>query len=164
MSSIPNERLIQLTELGFGRVPDCDPSFAFKSDVVAYDTNMIVRGDHADDCAYIYYSRTVVDGEILDGFFFAPSLFEHPWVNHQICNIDGILKEIEEQVSCFARLVGVGGIWMIYVEIDEYCWKMKDLRFPFSDMLKLVGILDYFLSRQYNLMLQENNKLRNQGK
>ena len=148
---ISEEKLKLLTELGFGRVPDCDPSYSFDTPAVAYDTNMIVRGDHADDRAYIYYACTKVNDEVLDGFFFAPSIIEHPILNYQTFNCNALVEEINNQIGSCARYVFVGGFPMFFVEVDEYDWKSKDLRFPFSDMLKIVGILDYFLSREFEI-------------
>ncbi len=156
--NISLDRLNLLTKLGFGAVPDCDPSFAFRTSVVALNTNMIVRGDHADDVAYIYYACVQKDDELLDGFFYAPSLLEHPLLNYQIFDIDGLLNEISKHVYCSVRFVGVGGIPMLFVEISEYDWKMNDLHSPLSDMLKLIGILDYFLSREFNRQIELINK------
>ena len=159
--NIPTERLEILEKIGFGDVPDCDPSFAFHTAVVALNTKMVVRGDHASDIAYIYYACVEDGEEVLDGFFYAPSLFEHPFLNYQTFDINSLLKEIEEHSNVSSRFVGVGGISMIFVSVDEYDWKMKDLYSPLSDMLKLVGVLDYFMSREFNVQLElvRNSKL-----
>ena len=154
---ISDDKMQLLKELGFGRVPDCDPSFAFHAPVVAYNTNMMVRGDHADDCAYIYYACIEIDGEVLDGFFYAPSILEHPLLNYQKWDVNEVLQELENHAGCFVRELSVGGIPMLFVEIDEYNWKLKDLRFPFSDMLKVVGSTDYLFSRAFNLMREQEN-------
>ena len=153
------ERLEILKELGFTDVPDCEPSAAFKTYVVALDTNIIVRGDHADDIAYIYYSCVEVDGEVLDGFFFAPSILEHPFLNYQTYDVKALLEEIDKDMYTGAKYVFVGGYPMIFMEVSEYDWKSKDLRILLSDMLKIIGVTDYFFSREFNRQLALlNNK------
>ena len=146
--AISPSRLELLKSMGFGKAPDCDATDAFRGPVVAYDTQMSVQGDHATDHAYIYYASGVDGSEVLDGLFYAPSLLEHPLLNYQHWNIKPILQKIAEYCYSEARDVSVGGIPMIYIEIADVSWKMNDIRFDLSDMLKLVGILDYFLQSE----------------
>ena len=153
---ISPERLELLTKMGFKNPPDCDPTDAFFGPSVALDTMMSVRGDHADDHAYVYYACLKEKDEVLDGLFYAPSLLEHPLLNYQKWNIEPILVKIADISACYARLVSVGGIPMLFIEIDEYDWQTRNLRLPLSDMLKLVGLLDYFLPRELKRMLEEN--------
>ena len=154
------ERQELLKKLGFGEPPNSDPTSFFTTYHIAYDSNMVVRGDHDDDWVYIYYSCEEYEGELLDGFFHAPSILEHPLLNYQIFDINAMLDEINQHANTMARLVFIG-VPMIFVEISEYEWKTKNLHIPFSDMLKLVGILDYYLSRELNkrLELQCNQKV-----
>ena len=143
---IPPERLELLTELGFGDTPDCDPSYAFGTQTLALDTKMGVRGDHAEDRAYVYYARTEVDGEVLDGFFFAPSMMDY--LNMMYGNswdFAPLMDKINGYIGGYGRYVGVGGFPMLYVEVFETDWKNRDLRDPLSEILKLVGISDYVL-------------------
>ena len=146
------EKLEILKELGFGRFPDCDPSYAFGSAPLALDTKMIVRGDHADDCAYIYYAKTKIDSVEVEGLFFAPSILEHPTLNYLTYDFDSVLEEINTHISSEVRYCFVGGIGMIYIEISSYDWELE-LRYPLSDMLKLIGITDYVLSREFNIRM-----------
>lgn len=156
--TISNERLAQLTKLGFGDVPDCDPSFAFGTKVLAYDTMMSVQGDHATDRAYVYYSCVQYENEELDGFFFAPSLLEcmvYPY--REKWSFESLLQEICDQLGCEARLVWIGSFPMIYVEITEYDWKIQNIVSSLSDILKLIGVLDYILPHEYRRLLTEYN-------
>ena len=157
-NSVFLDRLDLLTKLGFTDVPDCDPSFAFDAPRVALDTKMIVQGDHADDCAYIYYSCITLDGEVLDGLFYAPSLLEHPLMSYQKYDIECILKEIDNELFCSPRRVFVGGFPMIFVPIEGYCWDIKNITTPLSYMLKLVAILDYIMARDYRILLEIEHK------
>ena len=145
---ISSERIEILTKIGFGNVPDCDPSFAFGTFALALNTNMIVRGEHADDIAYIYYTCIEIDERIYDGLFYAPSLLEHPYLNYQIFDVNKVLDKINQYAFCDAEYICVGGIHMIFVPICDYEWKV-DIKTPLSDMLKIVGILDYFLTHEY---------------
>ena len=156
---IPPERLEHLTELGFGNLPDCDPSYAFGTQALALDTKMSVRGDHADDCAYVYYARPVVDGEQLDGFFFAPSMLEY--LNMMYGNawdFAPLMDEINGHIGGYGRYVSVGGFPMLYVEIFAYDWKSRDLSDPLSEILKLVGISDYVLGGELDRLRKENGQ------
>ena len=58
------------------------------------------------------------------------------------------LLGINQYAFCDAEYICVGGIHMIFVPICEYEWKV-DIKTPLSDMLKIVGILDYFLTHEY---------------
>lgn len=150
------ERFDFLRKLGFKDIPDCEPSFAFGVPTVALDTNMIVQGDHADDHAYIYYSCITLDGEILDGFFYAPSLLEHPLMSYQKYDIESILKEIDNKLYCSPRRVFVGGFPMIFVPVEGCYCDIQKMNTPLSDMLKLVAILDYIMSQDFHALLGRN--------
>ena len=145
----------QLSKIGFGRVPDCEPSYAFGSNVLALDSQIIVQGVHADDCVYIYYAMVEKDDETLEGFFYAPSLLEEPLLNYQTYNVNEILKEVNSQINCDARYVSIGGYPMIYIPFDYY-FVEYDFRAPLSDVLKIIGILDYFFTKEYRKRLQLN--------
>ena len=148
--NIPQARLDILKELGFGRVPDCDCSYAFGTQTLALDAKMTVNGDHASDIAYIYYACYSDKGEVLDGLFYAPSLLEYmPMFAEREWHFDGMLEDICHTISCEASVVFVGGFPMIFVPTYDYDFtKGENLRDPLSDMLKLIGICDYFLSRE----------------
>ena len=148
-------RAEMLSKVGFGNVPDCDVSYSFGSNVVALDTKIVVQGDHADDLAYIYYAMIEDRGEMLEGFFYAPSLLEHPLLSYQTFDISEILDEVNKQINCDGRIISCGGFYMIYISFDYYCIEY-DFRLPLSDMLKVIGILDYFLSKEYKNKLNLN--------
>lgn len=144
------ERLELLKKLGFGDVPDCEPSYTFNTPVLALNTKMVVHGDHSDDIAYIYYAREIVDNEVLEGLFFAPSILEHPHLNHQIYDVGKLLDEINAPLNTMGRYVYVGGFPMIFVEVTEYDWKYNDISSVLGDMFKLIGVTDYFFSKEFN--------------
>ena len=143
-------RFALLCEYGFGEPPICDLMAVFGCPTLALNTTMMVQGDHADDCAYIYYASLEVECEQLDGLFYAPSLLEHLYFEGRESgwNFDAMLEELNSAISADARLVFVRGCPVIYTEIYEASWAQRDLRFEISDMLKIVGALDYLLSRE----------------
>ena len=145
---ISSKRIDILTKLGFGTSPLCDPTIAFGCFNMAFNTKMIVRGDHADDVAYIYYSCVEIDGKEYDGLFFAPSILEHPYLNYQIFDVNKVIDEINHYAFCDAEYVSGGGIGMIFVPVSEYDWNL-DIKDPISDMLKIIGITDYIFTCEY---------------
>lgn len=158
---IPQARLDILQELGFGVAPDCDCSCGFGTKTLALDAKITVNGDHASDKAYIYYACVSRKDEVLDGFFYAPSLLEYmPMFAEQEWHFDEMLEDICNTVSCEASIVGVGGFPMIFVPVYEYDFtKGEKLRDPLSDMLKLIGICDYFLSRERAKFIEQKRSL-----
>ena len=158
-SFIPEARLTVLKKLGFTDAPDCDPSYAFGTQVLALDAQMYVEGDHATDLAYIYYACVTGKDETLDGLFYAPSLLEYmPSFANGEWHFDAILSDICKTVSCEASVRSIGGFPMIFIPTDEYDFSEgEDLRFPLSDMLKLIGITDYFLSREKMRFMEKSN-------
>lgn len=146
---ISKERIELLKKHGFGETPDCDVMIAFHSFSMALDTKMSIQGDHATDCAYIFYSRTESnDGELLDGLFHAPSLLEYMlWQYRGEWSFSRMLGNINRQLGNSIRLVSVGGIPMLYCELSDVDWTDCYFNFSVSDMLKLVGQLDYLLPR-----------------
>ena len=152
-NKISSKRLEILTKIGFSNPPDCDPTMAFHTYSLALDSKMIVRGDHASECAYIYYCNLKDNEREYDGLFYAPSLLEHPHLNSKIFSAEEILNNIKEYCYSDAEYVGIGGIPMIYIPVSDYDFDF-DLKDPLSDMLKLIGMLDYFLSEAF----EKNNK------
>lgn len=158
-SSIPEPRLTILKKLGFADVPDCDPSYAFGTQVLALDAQMSVEGDHATDIAYIYYACVTDKDETLDGLFYAPSLLEYmPVYAKGEWHFDAMLSDICQTISCEASVQNIGGFPMIFVPTDAYDFSEGEcLRFPLSDMRKLIGITDYFLSREKMRFMGKSN-------
>ena len=154
---IPQARLDILKELGFGTVPDCDCSYAFNTKALALDAQITVNGDHASDIAYIYYACVSRENEVPDGLFYAPSLLEYmPMYAERNWRFDEMLEDICNTIHCEASIVGIGGFPMIFVPVYEYDFtKEESLRDPLSDMLKLIGICDYFLSREREKFIEQ---------
>ena len=156
---IPQDRLDILRGLGFGKVPDCDCSYAFHTQALALEAKMSVNGDHASDIAYIYYAYISRENEVLDGLFYAPSLLEYmPIFAGREWQFDEMLEDICNTIHCEASVVGVGGYPMIFVPIYQYDFTQEErLRDHLSDMLKLIGICDYFLSREREKFIKQGH-------
>ena len=154
----PPERLEALRAMGFGEVPDCDVSYAFQAPTVSLDTKITVQGDHGSDCVYIYYSQPVdSEGNSLCGYFQAPSLLEYlPLEFGKKFSTERLVREVGRVCGSEVRLVQVHGYPMLYVEADtEY-----SLRYGYSDIMKAVGQMDYFLSRVWLRLMAERRKER----
>lgn len=144
---ISPERKTLLNECGFGAPPDGEDTAAFDYRSLALDTKMSVTGDHASDHAYIHYAET----DDLCGFFYAPSLLEYLMTFHRDdCNAKAIVRELRRFSSCELSLVFLRGYPMIFTPMYDTDTTPDDLRFQISDMLKVVGQLDYFLSRKHD--------------
>ena len=150
-------RFALLKENGFADPPICDLLTVFGCPTLALDTKMTVRGDHADDCAYVYYASKEVDGELLDGLFYAPSLLEHLYFlgREKGWSFDALWQEVDNTLGSDGRLVFVSGCPAIFIEIYESSWAQRDLRCEISDMLKIVGALDYLLCREQQRLAGE---------
>ena len=155
--NIPEIRKEILTEYGFGDPPICDLLTIFNCPTMALDTKMSVRGEHCDECAYVYYASREVDGELLDGLFYVPSLLEHLYFlgKEENWSFDKMGQEPNDTLCADTRLVFISGCPAIYTEIYESSWTQRDLRFEISDMLKVVGALDYILSKELMRMLNK---------
>ena len=140
-----------LVKLGFTEYPDSEDCHAFKNGTRALNTKMLVNGDHATDCAYIYYGReTTSEGETLEGLFYSPSLLEHLLVfHHTEWDCEGMISDINKNFGCEARLVMISIYPMIYLEAGKYEWE-SELQYPLSDMLQIVGALNYLLTMKNN--------------
>ena len=134
-------------------------SFAFYAPSLSLDTHMLVQGDHATDHSHIFYAHTqAYEGE-LDGFFYSPSLLEYLLTDYSgEWDPECMLKEINVQMDGNFRLVSVGGYPMLFTELTEYDWKDDNLRYALSDMLKLVGQLDYLLPRKWRTLMAKRRK------
>jgi hypothetical protein len=150
-------RFALLRENGFEAPPICDLMSVFCGPHLALDTRMSVRGDHADERAYMYYASMEVDGELLDGLFYVPSLLEHLYFlgREKGWSFDALRQELNDTVCSDARLVFLSGYPAIFTEIYTSSWQERDLRFEISDMLKVVGALDYLLSKELERMRAE---------
>lgn len=146
MKELSAERIALLKEYGFNDGQD----YGFPTHAYTMDTKMLVQGDHATDHAYIYYSSVkTFEDEQLEGLFYSPSMLEYLLVDYGgEWDFNRMLKTVQKELDCEVRLVSVHGEPYLFIEIDEYDWKMADIRFQISDMLKLIGQLDYLLSRK----------------
>ena len=146
------ERVALLKKLGFEEAETLGPSFC--SPVWALDAQMLVQGTHATDRCHILYACEQTEAEVLEGLFYAPSLLEYLLTDYLgEWSPERMLKEINRQTDTSIRLVDVGGIPMLFTRIDDRNWKESDLRFQISDMLKLIGQLDYLLPRKWKRLL-----------
>ena len=154
---IREARFALLKKNGFENPPICDLMSVFNCPNLALDTRMSVRGDHSDEIAYIYYASVEVDGELLDGLFYVPSLLEYLYFlgREKGWSFNDLWQDLNNTIYGDARLVFLRGYPAIFTEIYESSWSEKDLRFEISDMLKIVGSLDYVLNKELQRMLAE---------
>ena len=152
----PPELRNALQAMGFGEVPDCDVSFAFQAPTLALDTGISVAGDHADDLVYLYFScPEAANGERLCGYFHAPSLLEYlPLEFGGKFSVERLLREVNRVCGGEVRLVQVHGYSMLYVEAKTAEW----LAWGYSDILKCVGQMDYFLTRAWRRLMAERQR------
>lgn len=143
---ISPEREALLKTCGFAAPPDGEDTNAFEYRSLALDTRMSVTGDHADDHAYIHYAET----DELCGFFYAPSLLEYLMTFYkEDCNAQRLVRELRRFTSCDIELVFIHGYPMIFTPMYESDTTPEDVFLQISDMLKLVGQLDYLLARKH---------------
>ena len=157
MPDVIKSRFEILRENGFSEPPICDLMSVFHGPCLALETGMSVRGDHCDECAYVYYASMEVNGELLDGLFYVPSLLEYLYFlgRKSGWSFDLQLQHLNAAISADTRLVFLSGFPAIFSEIYSTSWSERDLRFEISDMLKIVGALDYLLSEELNRMPKE---------
>ena len=163
MKELSAERLALLKEYGFCDRPDCDLSWGFPASAYAMDTNILVQGDHATDHAYIYYAfvKTFEDEE-LEGLFYSPSLLEYLLVDYAgEWDFDRTLRTIQKQLDGEVRLVSVQGYPNLFLEVNESDWSTTGIRCRVSDMLKLIGQLDYLLPRKRDRLCAKRRKKEN---
>ena len=157
VKKITPEREALLTACGFGAPPDGEDTAAFEYRSLALDTRMSVSGDHTSDHAYIHYAET----DELCGFFYAPSLLEHLMTFHRnACDAKRMVREIRRFTSCDIELVFIHGYPMIFTPMYENDTTPEDVFWQISDMLKIVGQLDFLLSRKRDRIRREEKKNR----
>ena len=132
-----------LLALGFGDASGKDGGFDFCAPTLAAETGMLVEGAHATDRATVFYSVPITyEDEELCGFFYAPSLLEYLLTDYGgEWSADDLLRRLGRFHDRALRLVNVGGYPMLYIEARE----ASRIGYAYSDTLKLVGQLDYFL-------------------
>lgn len=150
MKELSSDRLALLKEYGFDDKLNSDLCWSFPAHAYAMDTKMLVQGNHATDHAYIYYACAEdLTGEQLDGLFYSSSLLEYLLVDYGgEWDFDRMLKAIQMQLDCKVRLVSLCGYPDLFIEINECDWNETKIRSRISDMLKLIGQLDYLLPRK----------------
>lgn len=153
---IMTEKSIEILKQ-FGFKPyctNCDLLSAFKKPAYGLDTQMIVQGDHADDIAELIYACE----DDFKGFCYAPSILEAIMINYpKKHNIDKVLKKLEK-VGIFVELKFVGIFPMVVLPCDEKGLESPLLKFDVSDMLKVVGILDYLLQQRLEYLDKQRKK------
>ena len=143
---ISSERAEQLKEFGFDvYATNCDLLTVFNRQVYGKDTKMSVSGDHSDEIAEIIYAEL----DDLQGFFYAPSLLEYLLTFHrEACKVEELLEIFAGFCSCEVSLQFVGGTPMFFIEADETDWKCGLAKCAVSDILKIVGVSDFWLTKK----------------
>ena len=149
IEKIPSEKYDLIIKIGFSTPPEGDDTMALEYRSLAFDTLMIVDGEHSYDHAYIHYAIMNLNGENYDGFFYAPSLLEELLHNYrELWDINEFMKVNFGKFDDYIQFLWVGGVPMLYVEISDYEWQTKNLSEPLSTVLKLVGQLDFLLPNE----------------
>ena len=68
------------------------------------------------------------------------------------------MRELRRFSSCDLELVFIHGYPMIFTPIYDSDTTPEDIRWQISDMLKVVGQLDYFLQRKRDRIWRAQNK------
>ncbi len=153
---LSEERLALLRESGFRDDVCCGACSAFHCAVYVLDTKMTVKGQHATDRAYIIYAREESGDGMLDGFFYAPTLLEYMLNFHyDEWDYEKMMRQINRGLDCEARIVDIHGIPMVFIEIYERAWEKRDLGAQLSDILKIVGQLDYLLPPEWLKLIKQ---------
>jgi hypothetical protein len=116
---------------------------------------MLVHGDHSTDHAYIYYaSISESNGEHKSGLFYFSSLLSYLLCDHKgEWDFSRMLRDLQKQLDCKVQLVEFQGYPAMFIEISDRHRNSYSLRTRISDMLKLIGQLDYLLPRKRERLL-----------
>ena len=155
---IAPERVEILKKYGFQestRENRCGMDGYFTSPTLFRDTGMLVTGDHATDYAPLIYA----EDEGRCGLFYAPSMLEYLLMDFGgEWSVERLMRDLNRSSDCELKLEAVGGLPMIYTEIDDMDWKDGDLDYQISDMLKVIGYLDYVLFRKRERLWKAREK------
>ena len=142
---ISEKREKELRGYGFGYdVSDTEASMAFPGPVMSLDTHMLVTGE-------IYYANL---GDLC-GFFYSPSILGRLCYYRPEFNIDYYLRRINRESDNRILAVEVSGYPMLYVACPE---EKREIKYAVSDMLKLVGELDYLLPKRLRALLRAGGR------
>lgn len=159
-NQIALERIELLKEYGFREnigENRCGMDYYFTSPILFLDTGMLVTGDHATDYAHIIYAE---EGERC-GLFYAPSILEYLLIDFGgDWSVERLMRDLNRNSNCTLILEDVGGLPMIYTEISDSDWTNHDLKHQVSDMLKVIGQLDYILPQKRERLWKEREKNR----
>jgi hypothetical protein len=64
-----------------------------------------------------------------------------------------MLKDLQNQLDCKVQLIALQGYPAMFIEMSDRHWNSNSLRTRISDMLKLIGQLDYLLPRKRERLL-----------
>ena len=151
-----SELIKMLEECGFKPyITDCDLMSAFKNRAYCLDTKMLVRGDHATDCAELIYAHE----ENFKGLCYAPSLIEYMLLDFQDKEgIKRIIKRVGKAIGAEIELEFIGIFPMVTIRCDETDFEIFGLNEYVSDMLKVIGILDYLLQNRVDYLRKKQVK------
>lgn len=153
-----NEFIEKLESYGFKRyLKNCDLLVAFRKPAYYYDSKMIVAGAHSTEDADIIY----VEEENFKGLTYASSLMEDIMLNYPNHNIKHIIKQIAKTTDTEIEFKFIGGYPMVVSACDETDFNDGGIVYHISDMLKIIGSLDYLLQRRDRYLLNKCKKHSN---
>ena len=144
----------KLAEYGFHRyTTNCELLSVFGSGY-CYDTKMIVEGDHSSERAELVYLNK--DG--FEGLCYAGSLLEALIMNYPNLGVQRIIKQMYVHMDTDIELRWIGGYPMIVSPCTEQDFWDGGIEYHISDMLKVIGMLDYLLPRREQYLRKQQTK------
>ena len=151
-----NEFVEILKSYGFERyLKNCELLSAFKYPAYYIDSKMIVSGAHSTESADIIY----VEQDGFKGLTYASSLMEAIMIDHPTNhNIKAIVKQIAKTTDTEIEFKFIGAFPMVVSACDESDFKDGGIKYHISDMLKVIGSLDYLLQKRDRYLLNKSKK------
>lgn len=147
------QKIDKLKEYGFKPYDaHCELAYAFKNSAYYLDTKMLVEGSHATDYAEIIYAEE----ESFVGLCYYSSLMEYILTDFSNHNVEKMLKKIGKTLGTSVLLEDVGGYPMIVKKCNDADFERGSIKNKVSDMLKIVGILDYLLQQKLDYLRKRN--------
>ena len=128
---------------------------AFTKDTYVLEPNILVQGAHATDIACIHF----VDEEEVKGFCYYSSLLEELAMRFPFThNAEGIIKKINKFSDSNIKIKWINCYNFIVSECDETDLKNGTLIYSLSDIMKVIGQLDYLVQKRLNYLDNKERK------
>ena len=150
------EFIEKLKSYGFERyLKNCELLDAFRKPAYYYDSKMIVAGAHSSENADIIY----VEEDDFKGLTYASSLMEVIMIDYPTNhNIQKIVKQVAKITDTEIEFRSIGAYPMVVSACDETDFDNGEIKYHISDMLKVIGALDYLLQKRDRYLLNKRIK------